>query len=394
MQEPTAPLKTIFPESSLAKRAAIAALRLYGKTLPKNPPPFPPPGDAEVKILIQSMGGIGNTLMATPLIHATRELYPKARIDVLTSPGAAELLKKEPDIDSVISEQEGNDYSKTAYWRMIRDLYRSHYDAALLTLNAVTFRFAARSVLARVPIRLIHEYAFQSHDDFTSAFSKVIPKRSEAHDVECNLDLLRFLSGTSTEAGPLRIHLDDSEITEARQVLLKCGYNPERQTVAVCPGSSGWMSFKRWPLGSYIGLVKKLLINNENLNVLCFSGPDEKDEVDQWIDSVQSERFFLVRGLGLRTYAAAIKWCDVIVTNDSLPMHLAAALQRPVVALFGPTDPKRTAPWMCRSTVLCSPADFVPYFRIPYSPAPDQFPPSMDLITVDSVYKATLACLP
>ncbi len=385
---PERPLKTIFPDSSWAKRLAIKALRLYAKTLPQNPPPFPPPGDAHVKILIQSMGGIGNTLMATPLIAATRKLYPNAQIDLLTTPAAAELLRTNPNLSNVLADQDGDDHSTAGYRALQRRIRSVRYDAVLLSLNAVTFRFAARSVLARIPNRIIHAYPFHSYDDFTSAFTSRVPRDNEAHDVVNNLELLRALSGEEASVERLALTISNDELAQARNTLTALGWDDSKKTVALCPGSSGWMSFKRWPLESYISLARKVVSELAGTNVIVFSGPDEESELPTWKRELPEDHCIVVTGLSLRAYAGALTLCNAVVTNDSLPMHMCAALQVHSIALFGPTNPKRTGPWMSPSTVMEAKTDFTPYVEIPYPPDPAQFPASMQTITIDDVFHA------
>jgi len=334
------------------------------------------------------MGGIGNTLMATPLIAAVRKLYPQARIDLLTTPSAAALLTKSTDITNILADQDGDDHSLIGYWRLQRRIRSVRYDVALLTLNAVTFRFAIRSVLARIPTRVIHAYPFHSYDDYTPAFSNAVQRNSEIHDVECNLDLIRAISGSEIEAGALSLTLTSDGSANAAQRLADRGWDAEKKTVALCPGSSGWMSFKRWPLDSFIQLAKAIAADQEAVNLIVFSGPDEKDEVSKWKQELSGSGFILVEGLSLPVYAGALTHCDVVVTNDSLPMHMCAALQVPTVALFGPTDAKRTGPWKCPTTILEAQTEFTPFVTIPYPPDPAQFPESMPTITVTDVHEA------
>lgn len=388
---PDKPLKTIFPESSFAKRAAVKAVRLYAKTLPA-PPPFPPPGDSPVKILIQSMGGIGNTLMATPLIAAARAQYPNGTIDVLTTPGAAELLRSDPAINTVITDQPGDDYSRIRYQSINSQIRKSRYDAALVTLNAVTFRFAVRSIWGRVPLRIIHDYGFLPQDDFTQGFTFRVGRDKSLHDAQNNLRLLSALTGCSHDTGPLAIELLPKEQEFANSYLLARGISRSDLVIGLCPGSSGWMSFKRWPLTHYIETCKTILKQFESAKVLLFTGPDEKDEAPVWKSAIESERLHRVEDISIREFSALLGRCNVVLANDSLPMHICAALRTPVVAFFGPTNPKNTGPWSPLSTVL-TPNSPNHYFRIPYSPDPSQFEPQMEAITVSSAIEATTRLL-
>jgi len=88
------------------------------------------------------------------------------------------------------------------------------------------------------------------------------------------------------------------------------------------------------------------------------------------------------------TYAASLANMNVVVSNDSLPMHLCAALKVPVVALFGPTDPAQTGPWQARARVISSETDYTPFYTLPYPLDPNQFPNSMDTISPDRVEQA------
>jgi len=380
--------RTIFPESGWAKRSLTWALRRYARTLSAKPAPLPPPGRARVRLLVQSMGGIGNTLMATPLVAALRAQYPEAQLDILTTPGAARFLEGNPHADSIIADQDGGEYSKAGYMRIQQTLRQNRYDAALLTLNAVTFRFAIRTVLARVPIRAIHRYAFKPYDDYTPAFTHRVDKDPERHDVENNLALVRALTGAADEPGRLVVALDDAIRAATAKALTDQGWDPAQPAVGLCPGSSGWMAFKRWPLEHYLTLARVLLDTSADVQVLVFTGPEEHSELAVWEGAGLGNRCRIITGLPPRGYAAAIERCACLVSNDSLPMHLAAAVQCPVVALFGPTNPVLTGPWQTRARVLMPDVDYIPYLRIPYPLDPRQFPPCMHLITPEQVAEA------
>lgn len=385
-------LETIFPPSRTAKRLATKTLRAYAKTL-RRPPAFPPPGDAAPKILILSHGGIGNTLMATPLIAAAREMYPNARIDVLTSPGAAVLLATNPHASNVIADQDGDDIGLAAYWRINRILRKGRYDAALSTVNATTFRFAVRPVLARIPIRVIHAYAFHPNDDYTTAFTHRIPHVTDEHDCIKNLNLLRAISGEVADAGPLVLGIPSDKVAGARRALGALGWTGEGKTVGLCSGSSTWMAFKRWPHTSYVRLARMLIGAYPDLRILAFCGPEEAAEAEAWKREFDDPRLIPVQGLDLMTYAGALTCCDATVVNDSLALHICAARQVPTVALYGPTSPAQTGPWKCRSTIVTPQGGCEPFCRFPYTPNPAHFPDYMAAISPDEVMDQVSAIL-
>lgn len=359
----------------------MSLMRFLGR-FHRDPGPLPPTDSPDVRILIQSMGGIGNTLMATPLIAETRRLFPRARIDVLTSPAAAELLKNDPDITHVLTDRGTGSESVSLSCR----IRAARYDAAIVALNSHLSKFALRIVLGGVRRRLMHAYPFKPYDDFSSAYTHVLPRPDERHDVECNLDLLRCLTGADCVAGPLRLHLPNSAKDEARAHLSAFGWNADRSSVALCPGSTGWMHFKRWPLTHAMALADRLVNDAGDRHVVVFCGPDEADDAQAWRARDAHDRLHIVDNLPLSVYAAALSLMSAIVANDSLPMHLAAALQTPVVTLFGPTDPVRTGPWRCRAEIIQ--AEGAPYYALPYPYDPAQFPDLMATIPPERVYDA------
>ncbi len=382
------PAKTIFPPSGRSKRLAVHGLRAYARTLRKPSAPFPGPGDAPVRILIQTMGGIGNSLMATPLIDATRAAYPQARIDVLTTPGAAQLLDGLSGIDRVIVDPSSAGGGYGAYWRANADLWAVHYDGWISALNAHLVLFGGRGIIARAKHRVMHEYDFETFDDFSMGFTQVVPRDWDRHDAECNVALIESLSGVPLEVGPMRVALAAGDASDCEPV-----QKGEDCIVGVCPGSSGWMSFKRWPLESYFQAIRELSAADSGLRFRVFLGPDELDEIQEWKTACSDLAIEIVAGLGLRAYAASVSRCSVVITNDSLPMHICSATQTPVVALFGPTHASRTGPWMVRSRILTAPVDFAPYYEVPYPLDPKQFPDCMALIAVGDVVEATLSLL-
>jgi heptosyltransferase-2 len=387
----------LFPVSSLAKRAAVAGMRLYGRVLPSAATPLEPTNSADLRILIQSMGGIGNTLMATPLIAEMRRLYPGARIDVLTTPDAAALLATNPHATAILTDPTSGTAPRTrgqklpslAYWRSLWDTRRSQYDACFLALNAIDLRSALRPVLARIPIRVIHAYRFRSEDDFTHLFTHRAPYVEGRHDCAGDLDLLRSVTDAEVRDCPMVLPVNEEHIAAAVATLSQRGWRPSSLTVGLCPGCRHWARDKRWPPERYAELALSLLSSYDDANVIAFCGPHDVEEAECLRQAVRDSRFRVVEGLDLLTYAGALKQCRLVVSNDSLPMHMCAALQVPVVALFGPTNPARVGPWMCRSRVVVSKADYAPYFEMPYFRDLGVGDPCMSTIAKSDVLAAT-----
>ncbi len=340
-----------------------------------------------LRILVQCMTGIGNVLMATPMIAELRRAYPDAQIDLLTTSGSAHLLSTNPDASRVFADVYERSHLRRDYWTMIRQIRGARYDACFLCITAVDYLYVARIALARIGTRVIHDYQFHSNNDLRSLCTHIIPFDQTRHDVESNLDMLRpFVSGP-LHAGPLVLPVSDAERIAARALLEQQGWQEDR-TVAFCPGSDLRWAAKRWPIENYARLGQELLANNHGLRIVVFCGPGEEKEYAYLQETLKDRRVTLVQSLDLLLYPAAIDLCNVVVSADSLPVHIAAARQRPLVGLYGPTDPRRTGPWMGPAAILQAECDFAPYYRIPYPPDPSQFGPCMELISVERVLEA------
>ena len=386
-------MKTIFPKPGLAKKAVVQLARLYSTTLPRPTEIIPPTESSSLRILVHSQGGIGNTLMATPLLAGMRLVYPNAQIDLLVPPVTAELLKSNTRVNRIISDQGGYDYSLRRYLQKVREIYKTRYDAVVQPLNAIVLRFAIRSAIARVPVRISHRYNFDRLDDFSFIHSRTIAKESGVHDVVNNMQLLELLSGTSVCPGPLELSVSNREIDAFKQSapdeFMSASYR-----VGIFPGSSTWMSFKRWPIDKYIALAKEICSSLPGSRICVFYRPDEdRSDISNWKSEIDCNRLQIFDSLSLDSYAAAVSQLNIVIANDSLPMHLACALQRPVVALFGPTDPVATGPWMSHSRIVTPSEDYPPYFRMPYPLHPAQFPNYMDAIPVERVMTAVTEIL-
>ncbi len=339
-------------------------------------------------VLVQSIGGLGNTLMATPLLRALRLTLPEARIDLITSPGAAELLAGAQGVDRIVIDPlytHGGLRLLRAYRRLLAE---EGYDWCIHTLNAVIFKGILGVAATRIPRRVGHAYSFSRWEDHTRLFTDVVPIDPSRHDVENNLQLLRPVLGSVPNSGALELTLPEESFDEARTRLAERGWDPSRPTIGLSPGSSGWMSFKRWPEESYRELARRLLGEGNEPNVMVLCGPDEADAAERWRESL-GDRVIVVEGLPIRAFAATLRCCDVVVCNDSLPVHLCAALGVPTVALYGPTDPARTGPWRAPGVVVTPEGDWRPWFHLPNPPDPATQPDYMARIGVDRVFRET-----
>ena len=376
---------------ALVRKAVRGALHVYARPFSRPAACLDDLADKPPSILVQNISGIGNCLMATPLIAELRRLYPEARIDLVTTPGSAQLLATNPHVTEVIADPSERPEEKQAYRQLTRQHRERRYDVCFLTLLTLGFKYGIRAVLGRVPMRVGHGYSFTPSDDYTPLCTHRVAWDQTQHDVESNLDLLRAVTRREVAAGPLIMPVADNDRAQALE------QTPFRKDagkhIAVCPGSDFRTRHKRWPMENYAVLIRRLQQTHGDSQFYVFCGPDEKEESGYFRTQSFVVDVPIVEGLKLPVYAAALDRCDLVVCGDSLPVHIRSAQQKPLVALYGPTDPARTGPWKCPGEVLTAKCDFAPYHCAPYPPAPEQFPPCMPLITIDEVEQAVRSCL-
>ncbi len=340
-----------------------------------------------------SLGGIGNTLMATPLLASLKTCCPHAPIDLLTTSPAASLLEHAPKIRRIIPEVTYRGTRGSAYWKTQREITRGDYGSVFYARNAILLAYIARGVLARIPRRLMHHYAFRSTENLCRLATDVIDHHDGKHDAAANVDLAATALETSLTAGPLELTISDAALDSAKRKLDALGWRAGTRTLSVFPGGTAWNREKWWPRDRYVETVRAIRAGNPDVLVLVHCGPHEADEAGAWKEELGGA-VRIVEGWSLIEIAASLRFASVTLCNDSLPLHLCSALNRPVVSLFGPTDPMRTGPWLNPHAEVITPeGDWTPYFTVPYPVDPADYPAYMERISVDRVLDAVSTAL-
>ncbi len=313
-------------------------------------------------ILVRAPNWIGDAVMCTPALLNVRESYPNAQITLLGRPAIVELLRNHPGIDHVLSyEHEGAHAGLLGKLRLILQLRRSEFDVAILLQNA--FEAAFLTLCAGIPNRWGYGTDGRAFL-LTKAVAVVSPKRS-VHQVQYYQSLIQSLVGRII---PRRLQLvvsQDDEVNVDERF-------PELRTtqgeylIGVNPGSV-YGSSKRWLPDRFAELadrvIKQLQENNSShVRVKCvvLGGASEKSLAHSIASLMQNKPVVLSGKTTLRELMGIIKRCSLFLTNDTGPMHIAAALNVPMVAIFGSTDPHHTAPYgfndmVVQQTVACAP---------------------------------------
>ncbi|MBW1926365.1 MAG: glycosyltransferase family 9 protein [Deltaproteobacteria bacterium] len=342
-------------------------------------------------VLAVSSTAIGDALLSTPAVRATRRILPNASIDYMVREKFSVLFENNPDIRVIIPY-----YRK--YKRLFSLLNRirsGSYDLCLVFHDSDPCPVQA-AYLARIPFIA----RIGRKDETVAPFLNVrIPYRDEAHVIEQRLDVLRTLFKVKLDSPQDKQMVLPVAVEEAETFWddllngLGCNYAKNKRIGFQISASR---PFKAWPQGHFSELGKRLLADSEDVNIILFGGPgDEKigKKIAEGITTVSNQKprvINLAGRLPLKKLPAAIKGLDLFITNDTGPFHIAVALKIPTISLFVPTPVRHTGPYQDLEIhkVIRKPK--------PCSPCLQKYcndPNCMSLISVEEVYQAVKTSL-
>jgi heptosyltransferase-2 len=306
------------------------------------------------RILVRGTNWIGDAVLTTPALMALRAGFPKAKIAVLAKPAVADLLQNHPAVDEIVVYRDpGPDAGLGGKLTLAHRLREGRYDLAVLLQNA--FEAAAVTALAGIPNR----YGYATDGRWFLLTHRVPLSRStrRKHHVEYYLELLRPL-GIPVTLSPPGLRTTPEEDAAARERLRSLEVPEGRLLIGLNPGST-YGTAKRWIPERFSEVAGRLAAEYGG-HVLIFGGRGEESLGTAIAGRMTSPSAVLSGRTTVRELMALIKACGLFITNDSGPMHIAAAFGVPLVAIFGPTDPVTTSPFgdgyeLIRKSVDCSP---------------------------------------
>jgi lipopolysaccharide heptosyltransferase I len=314
------------------------------------------------RILLVKPSSLGDVIHALPVAYALRRRYPAAQIDWLVGRAFAPILEGNPDIDEIVPFDRRR-FSRLAmragptrdFLRLIARLRRSAYEMVIDLQGLFRSGFLAWSTGA--PVRLGFPEAREGAAVF---YTHRIPAGDpDSHAVDRNMRVGTLLG---FDPGDVRFPLQlGPELRAEVRAMVGRAYPAEVPLVAVAPGAR-WET-KRWPPESFARAIDAMGDQGATACVLL-GGPDDVELCDRIARQCRSRPLVLAGKTSLRQMAALIEQSAVLLCHDSAPLHVAAALGRPLVCLAGPTNPARTGPYrrpadVTRLPLPCSPC----YFR-------------------------------
>jgi heptosyltransferase-2 len=307
--------------------------------MPRTPDP-----DRCARVLIVMPTWLGDTVMATPTLRALRGLYPKARITALIRRNLKPLIEATPWLDRIITVRPSGSGWTRGSARVLplsARLRRASCDLAVLLPNS--FRAALLARLAGIPRRVGYE---RDGRGFLLT-DRLAPPRHGAHFIPISTRdyyraIARYLGAPALDPA-MQLFTRPDDDAEADALLRGAGFDPQRgrRLVLLNPGAN-FGAAKLWPAERFAAVADRC--HGELDCLVAVSGaPNERPILDRVIAAARTPIIDLPHlGIDLRLLKSVVRRSSLMITNDTGPRHMAAALGTPVVTIFGPTDPAWT----------------------------------------------------
>ncbi len=335
------------------------------------------PKTAPQNIIVKMPNWLGDLVMATPLLEDLRRHWPKAKITAMCQSNVAALLKHDTTIDEVFSYKRPSGWvHRTQHSDLIASLKHGEYDLGILLTNS----FSSAWWFWRAGIKNRIGYAANLR---SFMLNKAVPYPKEMQKQHLVLTYKMLLAPLGIEVSDTqpKLYVSEEEKQAAQELLRKYGVEKGKHIIVGINPGAAYGSAKCWLPDRYQEVTRRLL-QNPDIFVLYFGDPAGAPLVNEICKDLPERVINLAGRTTIRELMALIQCCSIFLTNDSGPMHIAAALRIPLLALFGSTNEIKTGPYpigkVIHKHVECSPC----YLR----KCPIDFR-CMTRIEVDEVYR-------
>jgi heptosyltransferase II len=301
------------------------------------------------RILIVRNDRMGDVILSTPVFKAVRDAYPHAYIAVMVRPYTRAVVQGNPYIDEVIVfDKKEIGAGIFRFIGFIAGLRRRRFDLAIVLHP--TNRDHLMMFLSNIKKRVGYDRKMgflltdrMSHDKH----------KGRKHESEYALDMLRFM-GLQPREKEFIIPVDRAAEQWADALFLKAGIKPSERTAVINPGAS--CPSKIWPAERYAAVADALV--GRGFKTIVLAGPDELDQRTSRsvMDHMKTPAMDLIGKAGIPQTASLFRRCSLVISADTGPMHIAAAVGVPLIAIFGRNQPgispKRWGPMNSNSVVL------------------------------------------
>ena len=307
-------------------------------------------------VLVLRLDEIGDVTLTSGFLRELRKnLAPDTKVTLVVKPATFNLVEHCPHVDEVLIfdwSARGRFAPLRLHGRALRfaeqHLWKRRFDLAVTPRwDADYYHASFLAYFSGAARRVAYSERVNSHKarlnaDYDRLFTHLITDGVEKHEVEHNLDVLRFLGGT-VQDDRLEVWATAEDHQFAEDMLRKLEIHEAEPLMAFGP-SGGNSILKQWPVQHFIALGKELHAEFD-ARFLILGGPGEEALGSEIAEGIGAAACNLAGNTTLRQMAALLRCCRLYVGNDAGPMHISAAARTPVVALFGSSCPHRFRPW-------------------------------------------------
>lgn len=294
-----------------------------------------------MKILVINLMYLGDLLFMTPLLHALKTAQPDAQLDILVDTGCKDVIRCNQYVDTVrLMEKKGRHGTVVGYWGLVGELRAARYDLVInlhanerATALAGCSGAARRVGFAARPLRWM--------------MTQPVPERTDMHQADAYLEVLRALGLPTEPHAGLEMWVD--EVAEGNADAKWAAAGLDGATVVGLNTGGSWPT-KRWTVEGFAGVADRLAARG--LTPVFFGGPQDQGMVEQIVAQTACAPVVFTGKISLQELAVMAGRCRAFISGDSGPMHIAVSQRTPVVAIFGPSNPMRYAPYQIPHRVL------------------------------------------
>ncbi len=298
-----------------------------------------------MSILLVMIAGIGDLILASRSFRAMRKAYPQARIDLITSSDSTPIAKRYPYLDKIwsfpIRELRSNKWMLVEILSLINSLRKTEYNMIVNLHPVASFSGSCNMAMLFALLRGQKKFSHRPYKYLPIA-RYAIPnsKFKDQHYSDAYLNVAKVVGGIADAKGIEVFYNPSVEESVSSKILSKIGN--QNKIVGINPGSD--QPKKRLPIATFAAIADHL-IKVHSVNIVILGGPGEVHISHEIEQKMKKPAINLAGKLSLEELTCLINCFDLLITNDSAPMHIAAALNIKQVAIFGPGFPDRFRPY-------------------------------------------------
>ncbi len=287
---------------------------------------------AKKRILVIKLSALGDVILITPSLRALRQKYPNAWISVLVGRKSRKMIRNCPYVDDVIAFDDTAKPRFQTLLKTVRSLAKEDFDMVVDFQNNRLSHFL--SFFSGAKIRAGHanrKWSFFLNRKTEHSSLPLAP-------IDHQFQVLKLVE-VETLDKKLELWTEKEEDESMRRFLESQWVSPSQVLVGINPGSSIRWQTKQWPIENFAKLCDELA--RRNIRVVITGSEEDASSMEELFALTRHKPINAIGKTSITELVSLIKRCQVFISSDSAPMHIAASVGVPLVAIFGPTDPKR-----------------------------------------------------